>query len=58
MRKELIKTKEEVGLYLDLSVIQRIKKIAENDRRSLSNMIRIMLEEGLKKYETKEKKNE
>ena len=49
--------KEKISITVDADILAKIREIAENDDRSLSQYINLVLKEHIKKDETKTKKN-
>ena len=46
--------KEKISITIDSDILEEIRKEAENDERSLSQFINVLLKEHLKKKQTAE----
>jgi hypothetical protein len=50
-----VKEKNRLATYIDPDLKQRLEKLAKSEKRSVSNLLEILIEEACKNFERKEK---
>lgn len=49
---------KQIGIRISLELYNEIRNLSDKEHRSLSNMIRVLLEEGLKRWSEERGKND